>query len=101
MITNSSPAAAYGWRARIGFLMPAIANQNHPHEFYLMAPEGVSLTLVSLFSLDDPRGGEFLNRESLDRAVNRIPVGARALAAQDVHVMAVAGVPHMAVQGWE
>jgi maleate isomerase len=95
-----SQGAAYGWRGRIGFLFPAVANQNHPHEFYLMAPEGVALTIVSLVSLDDPPSGEFLSPDSLNRPFSRIPRAVEVLARQEVHAIAVAGVPHVAIRGW-
>ena len=44
---------AYGWRARIGFLQPGGANPHHPYEFYMLAPDGLSITLISLHSVDD------------------------------------------------
>jgi len=83
---------AYGWRARIGFLQPGGANPHHPHEFYMLAPDGVSITLISLHSVeDDPM--EFLSQASLDTVMRRLPLGARELAARSVDVIVQAGVP--------
>ncbi len=83
---------AYGWRARIGFLQPGGANPHHPHEFYLMVPEGVSITLIPLHSVEDPPT-EFLSQASLDLVLHRLPLGARELAARAVNVIVQAGVP--------
>ena len=65
MSATATPGAAYGWRARIGFLQPRSGNPNHPHEFYLLAPEGVTISIVSLSSYDDPPS-EFLSSESMN-----------------------------------
>ncbi len=91
--------ASYGWRARIGFIQPSAGNPNHPHEFYLLAPEGVTISLMGLRSLEDPPE-EFLSQESLDRALRRLPAAARVLAAQPVDVIVQAGVPHVTAQAY-
>jgi maleate cis-trans isomerase len=83
---------AYGWRARIGFLQPGGANPHHPHEFYMMAPDGVSITLLSLHSVDD-EPTQFLGQASLDQVMRRLPLGARELATRSVDVIVQAGVP--------
>ena len=99
MTIPAQAGAAYGWRARIGFLQPAVANPNHPHEFYLVAPPGVTISIASLGSVEDPPASEFLSEESLKRATERVPLGAKALAAQGVHVIVQAGIPHLSVYG--
>ena len=83
---------AYGWRARIGFLQPGGANPHHPHEFYLLAPDGVSITHISLHSVED-EPTPFLSQASLDLVMRRLPLGARELAARSVDVIVQAGVP--------
>ncbi len=93
------PGAAYGWRARIGFLRPGMANPNHPHEFYLIVPEGVTISIASLHSFDDP-ADEFLSATSMSRPVSRIPDGVKLLAKQGVNAIVQAGIPHITVQGW-
>jgi maleate isomerase len=99
MRVNSNPGAAYGWRARIGFIQPSMANPNHPHEFYLMVPDGVTISIASLrWYEDEPT--EFLSDLSLRRVIERIPLGARELAEQGVNVIVQAGIPHLAGQGW-
>jgi maleate cis-trans isomerase len=83
---------AYGWRASIGFLQPGGANPHHPHEFYMMVPDGVAIHLISLHSVDDPPMA-FLGQPSLDLVMRRLPLGARELAARAVDVIVQAGVP--------
>jgi maleate isomerase len=100
MTAMAGAGAAYGWRGRIGFLQPAMANPNHPHEFYLIVPEGVTISIASLRSYGDPEGGEFLNPESLRLPMSRIPQGTKVLIAQGVDVVVQAGVPHTTVEGW-
>src|SRR5919199_2963059 len=90
--------AGYGWRARIGFLQPTMGNPNHPYEFYLVAPAGVTLSVATLGSVDDPPS-EFLSKESLDRVVRRAPLGVQELLGQDPQGVVQAGIPHLTAQG--
>jgi maleate isomerase len=89
---------AYGWRGAIGFLQPGGVNPYHPHEFYLMVPDGVAIHLISLHSVDDPHV-EFLSQASLDLVMRRLPLGARELAARSVDVIVQAGVPFTVAYG--
>src|SRR5687768_17382271 len=57
-LTNASPGAAYGWRARIGMLQPTMVSDTNPVEFYLMAPPGVQLVLTSLGLSDGQHSDE-------------------------------------------
>jgi maleate isomerase len=100
MAPTSALGAAYGWRARIGFLQSSSGIDNHPFEFYLMAPEGVQLVMVSLRSLDDPPDPNTLTVENLNRSTGRIAAGVRELLKHDVDVIVQAGVPHITIQGW-
>jgi maleate isomerase len=99
MSALANPGAAYGWRARIGFLQPGMANPNHPHEFYLIVPEGVTISIASLHSFDDP-ADEFLSPTSMSRPVGRIPDGVKLLAKQGVNAIVQAGIPHITILGW-
>ena len=92
--------APYGWRARIGFMQSSSGIDNHPFEFYLMAPEGVQLVMVSLRPLDDPADISTLTVESLNESVGRIQAGVRELLKHAVDVIVQAGVPHITLQGW-
>lgn len=100
MSTRPALGAPYGWRARIGFMQSSSGIDNHPFEFYLMAPEGVQLVMVSLRSLDDPQEGYTLSAESLNRSVSRIRAGVRELLKHAVDVIVQPGVPHITIQGW-
>src|SRR5207302_8468004 len=74
-VANNAPPEllpAYGWRASIGFLQPGGANPHHPHEFYMMVPDGVVIHLISLHSVDDPPT-EFLSQASLDLVMRPLP----------------------------
>ena len=57
-----------------------------------MVPDGVSITLLSLHSVDD-EPTRFLSQASLDLVMRRLPLGARELAARSVNVIVQAGVP--------
>lgn len=96
---DASPGAPYGWRARIGLLQPGRANPNHPYEFYMVAPQGVTLIHVGLQEFSDPRG-EFLSEESLRRPIDRIAQGVRLLVNENASAIIQAGVPHITVRGW-
>ena len=100
MMPAPALGAAYGWRARIGFMQSSSGIDNHPFEFYLIAPEGVQLVMVSLRSLDDPEEPNTLLAENLNRSVSRIPAGVRELLRHDIDVIVQAGVPHITIQGW-
>jgi len=87
----------YGWRARIGIIQPGF-NPHHGHEFYMMVPDGVSMTLCPIHSVEDAPT-EFLAPESLDLFLQRLPLAARELAAKHVSVIVQAGVPHTTAFG--
>jgi maleate isomerase len=91
------PGPMYGWRARIGIIQPGF-NPHHAHEFYMMVPDGVSMSLTPIHSVEDPQH-EFLSPESLELVIRRIPAAARELASKHVSVIVQAGVPHTTAFG--
>ncbi len=94
-LTNVSPGAAYGWRARFGLLQPSMVSDTNPFEFYSMAPPGVQLVLTSLGIAD---GGP--REEAYDRAIAGIETPIRRLLARTVDVIVQAGVPPIVNKGW-
>lgn len=90
---NLSPGATYGWRARIGFVTPTPVAENNPYEFYLMAPEGVTIVLTSLGVLD-------LTQEQYDRALGRLESAAGEVVNRKVDAIVQAGVPLVVTHGW-
>ena len=47
MLAKPPSGAAYGWRARLALLAAHPGPENIPYEFYLMAPDGVTLIVTS------------------------------------------------------
>jgi maleate isomerase len=94
-LTNTSPGAAYGWRARIGMLQPTMVSDTNPVEFYLMAPAGVQLVLTSL-GLPD---GQHSDEDYL-RAIAGIETPLRRLLGRKVDAIVQAGVPPIVMKGW-
>lgn len=85
--------ASYGWRARVGFITPSPGHENNCHEFYLMAPEGVTIVLTSLRVTE-------LTQDGYDSAMERIGVAVNELADRGVGAMVQAGVPLVVTKGW-
>src|SRR5262245_42301305 len=48
MPLKASLGAPYGWRARVGMITPSPGHENNAYEFYLIAPEGVTVCMTSL-----------------------------------------------------
>lgn len=87
-----NPGASYGWRARIGMLVPSLPMDTNVHEFYLMAPEGVSLIIA-------PMGVRRMAQEEYDRAMANIEEPLRLVAEQKADVIIQAGVPPLVTHG--
>jgi maleate cis-trans isomerase len=90
---TASPGARYGWRARIGFITPTPGAENNPFEFYLMAPEGVTIVLTSL-------GVMALNQSEYDAAVGRLKSAVDEMVKRRVDAIVQAGVPPIVTHGW-
>ncbi len=86
----SAPAgAAYGWRARIGLMQPSGVAENNPYEFYLMAPPGVVLVVVS-----------FGFRASSSDMLDQLEDGVKRLLVREPDAIVQAAVPGVAAKGW-
>jgi maleate isomerase len=94
MPLNVSPGAPYGWRARIGFITPSPGHENNAYEFYLMAPDGVTICLTSLRVMA-------LTQEQYSGAVDRIESAVAEMVSRKVDAMVQAGVPLTVTKGWE
>lgn len=82
----------YGWRARIGFITPSNTLETPAYEFYLMAPEGVTLVGACLS----------INRitpEALEAALRRVEAVAQEVAAYSVDLLVVGGGPLVYMAG--
>lgn len=93
MALKASPGAAYGWRARIGFVTPSPGHENNGYEFYLMAPDGVTIVMTSLRVTE-------LTQRQYDDAVNRMDAAVAELEDRRVDAIIQAGVPLVVTRGW-
>lgn len=82
---------AYGWRARIGYMTPAVM-EILPYEWYKLAPEGVGLVGVT-FNIRDWKRDEF------DRAIGQVYDVAESLAGRKVQFLIHGGVPLVVSRG--
>jgi arylmalonate decarboxylase len=90
---KASPGAPYGWRARIGFITPSPGHENNCYEFYLMAPEGVTIVLTSLRVME-------LTQAQYDSALTRLEPAVAEMVSRKVEAMVQAGVPLTVTHGW-
>lgn len=93
MALRASPGAAYGWRARIGFVTPSPGHENNGYEFYLMAPDGVTIVMTSLHVTQ-------LTQQQYDDAVSRMDAAVAELVDRRVDSIIQAGVPLVVTRGW-
>lgn len=93
MPLTSTLGASYGWRARVGFITPSPGHENNCHEFYLMAPDGMTIVLTSLRVTE-------LTQEGYDSAVDRIGIAVAELDDRGVDALVQAGVPLVVTKGW-
>ena len=101
MISSTSPDRPHGWRARFGLLQPAPAPENIPYEFYLMAPEGVSLVVTSFdVRIPDDRTSVAALKEAYEGGLSRLDNAAASLGKQKVDVIIQVGLPPVLTQGW-
>jgi maleate cis-trans isomerase len=94
MPLNASPRAPYGWRARIGFITPSPGHENNAYEFYLMAPDGVTICLTSLRVTA-------LTQEQYSDALGRIESAVAEMVSRKVDAIVQAGVPLTVTKGWD
>ncbi len=88
----SGSTGAYGHRARIGYTSVAFVTEVYPIEFYRMAPDGVTLSLITLEQVS-------LTASELDRIYVKSLAAARTLAEADVDVIVLGGRPVMLTRG--
>src|SRR5262245_56515770 len=93
MSTHASTAAAYGWRARIGFITPSPGVENNAYEFYRMVRPGVVAVLTSLGVLG-------LSQDQYDLGLSRLPFALEEMVRRKVDVIVQAGVPLVVTHGW-
>jgi maleate cis-trans isomerase len=92
-LIQNSPGAAYGWRARIGLVQSGPVAENNPYEFYLMAPQGVTIVVTQL-------GHHELRNQPFHASMEYLEEGIGRLIAAHVDVIVQAGTPHIAEKGW-
>ncbi len=76
----------YGHRARIGYTSPFAATEVFPYEFYLMAPESVTLVISTLAVMER-------TRDEIDRSYDMSLRAAKELARVKVDLIVLGGVP--------
>lgn len=90
---SESPGAAYGWRARLGYLPPSSVVENNAYEFYLMAPPGTTIALA-------PMSINTFGADAAEALLARLPWAVGQLLDRKVDVLVQAGVPQIVVAGW-
>lgn len=95
MALTATADRPYGWRARCGFITPSPAHENNSYEFYLIAPEGVTIVMTSL--------GVVLaeGERSYADAVERLPAATEEIMTRRPQSIMQAGVPIIATRGWK
>jgi maleate isomerase len=84
----------YGSRARVGYTSPPAATEVFPYEFYLAAPDGVTLVVTSLAIVEK-------NKEEVDRSYEISLAAAEAQARAGINVLVLGGVPINTSRGFE
>lgn len=76
----------YGWRARIGHILPAAPLDDAIYEFDQMLPEGVIMSYTSLHI-------QYLRQEDFDRALDMLKEAAQIMAEGEVDCIVCGGGP--------
>jgi maleate isomerase len=82
----------YGHRARIGYTSVAFVTEVFPYSFYKMAPDGVTLSLLTLHQTK-------FGREEMERLYDETIRAARAFATSGVHLIVLGGRPVLLSRG--
>ena len=94
MALTATADRPYGWRARCGYITPTPAHENNSYEFYLVAPEGVTIVMTSL-------GVVLTDRErSYGEAIERLEAATEEIMTRRPQSIMQAGVPLIATRGW-
>jgi maleate isomerase len=83
----------YGWRARIGMIVPGIVDETASKQFYRMAPAGVTLVKTSLSIRE-------LTVDDVTAALARVEDAARELGRRKVDCVILGGSPPVLVGGY-
>jgi maleate isomerase len=94
MALTATDDRPYGWRARVGFITPTPAHENNAYEFYLMAPEGVTMVMTSL--------GVVLGagQATYNSAIERLEAATVEIMTRKPQSIIQAGVPIIATNGY-
>lgn len=84
--------AGYGWRGRIGFVLPTF-DDGITYEFYRMAPAGVVVVTTSLRL-------HRLTLENIEAASNQFDAAAQDVAREDVDLVMLLGSPLVFFKGY-
>jgi maleate cis-trans isomerase len=76
----------YGHRARIGYTSPPLTAEIFPSEFYRIVPDGVTLVVTSLAIVER-------SKVEVDPSYDISMKAARVMAAADVDIVVLGGVP--------
>ena len=77
-----------------GYITPTPAHENNSYEFYLVAPEGVTIVMTSL-------GVVLTDRErSYGEAIERLEAATEEIMTRRPQSIMQAGVPLIATRGW-
>jgi maleate isomerase len=82
----STRSGIYGHRARIGYTCPPLSAEVFPYEFYKLVPAGVTLVITTLAVIER-------SQSEVDAAYEMSMRAARELAAADVDLVFLGGVP--------
>ncbi|MFC1815900.1 hypothetical protein ACFL0M_08150 [Thermodesulfobacteriota bacterium] len=88
-------AAAYGWRAKVGKLLPSIIGSTSVYEFYKVFPPGVMLLTRNL-AVKDVR-----DQSDLDASIALMEVAAKDLKQAGADLLLGAGLPVLLSKGSE
>ena len=84
----------YGWRARIGFIVPSSTTDTPAYEFYRMAPPGVTFVGTIM-------GIQMLTDKDIGRALQRLEEVSAQYAKDKVDIVNLGGSPPVTLGGKE
>ncbi len=84
---------AYGWRARIGHIYPAVVAESFMYEFYRIVPPGVTLAQTNLVIQS------FNVTEGLEASIKLLDQAAEYLAKRKVDIITIGGSPMFRLMG--
>jgi maleate isomerase len=82
----------YGWRARIGFIVPSMTAETMLYEFPMVAPPGVAMVTTNLSI-------QHLVRDNIGKSLELLKAAAAELARAKVDVIVLGGSPPVTYGG--